>query len=402
MATHVNVFLLTVGPARRLFYSEVVKPPDDPAALVRQRGLRGWLETKSHRMKAGLEHSQGAAVRFSRQAWHWLHSRTHPDETLYSRLRSAGSIDVVHPAAMGTQSVEAEWSRFLSRGRRRHWPWLVVNTCVAPLTIVLAPLPGPNLIGYWFVYRAIHHLFILYGLRRVRRGEVEVRFLPREQLDGLSIDARAEGALEHLAALGCDPAEFREFLVRQAVGSASGGRPEVRSDGRLASYVVNTLTAGRLALAGVFPVAPPSWRFPVIVAGGLSDLFDGWIGRRFGVVSTFGQVLDPIADKAFMASVLLTLWHAGLVAAWQLPLVGFRDIVAAGGSAWVVATRGREALTDLPPSLLGKLTTAAQFVFLTVVLYHHESTPYALALATALSVAAGIGYLRRPASSPLT
>ena len=49
----------------------------------------------------------------------------------------------------------------------------------------------------------------------------------------------------------------------------------------------------------------------------------------------------------------------------------------------------------MPGRSLGKLTMIAWFVFRTAVLYHHRSTPFALALATVLSIAAGIGDLRR-------
>ena len=418
MGMPLKVFLLIVEPAQRLFYSEVAALPNDsePAGSP---GLRGRLEALLHRMSTGWQEQQGAAVRLSRQVWAWLHRRTHPDETLYARLRTARAIDLNHPAAMETPAVDAAWTAFLSRGRRRHWPWLVVNALVAPLTIVLAPLPGPNLIGYWFVYRAIHHLFILHGLRRVRAGQVDVRFHAVAELDRPLGSRRDPGSDPDsfpawLARVGCDPAGLREFLTRQGVwppgaereGRARTGEPVTPDDPGAAIFVVhcstgvvNALTAGRLVLAGVFPIVPSSWRFPVIVAGGLSDLLDGWISRQFRVTSTFGQVVDPIADKAFMASVLLTLWHAGLVPAWQLPLVGFRDLAVAAGTVREVTRRGWRAVAHMPPSLLGKLTTAAQFVFLAAVLYHLRSTPYALALAGLLSPAAGVGYLWRPPST---
>lgn len=160
--------------------------------------------------------------------------------------------------------------------------------------------------------------------------------------------------------------------------------------------LVNGLTLSRLALAGAFPALPEAWWGPAAVAGGLTDLVDGWISRRLGATSTFGQVADPIADKALVASVLLTLWHDGRFPAWHLPLVGARDLAVAGGSAWMLLRRGWRAIGQLPPSLLGKAATAGQFVFILTVLYHHESAVHALVPAAALSLAAGAGYLWRP------
>jgi hypothetical protein len=75
---------------------------------------------------------------------------------------------------------------------------------VAPLTVVLAPLPGPNLVGYWFVYRAVHHGLILTGLGRARRGLIDMTFRPDDTLD-------RPGAVERLVA---DPEDLGEFLAR--------------------------------------------------------------------------------------------------------------------------------------------------------------------------------------------
>jgi CDP-diacylglycerol--glycerol-3-phosphate 3-phosphatidyltransferase len=170
---------------------------------------------------------------------------------------------------------------------------------------------------------------------------------------------------------------------------------------RLASAMVLALTSLRLVLAVIFPASPVSWWLPIIAGAGISDLLDGWLGRRLRVTSVAGQVLDPVADKVFMASVLLTCCHAGLCPAWQFPLVGFRDLAVAVGSAREAIRHGWQVLAVMHPSRLGKLTTAAQFVFLAAVLYHRPSVPYALVLAASLSLLSGSGYLMRwPAQTP--
>jgi len=169
---------------------------------------------------------------------------------------------------------------------------------------------------------------------------------------------------------------------------------------RPAAWVVNGLTGGRFVLALAFPFAPAGWRLPLVLAGGLSDWVDGWVSRKAGVVSLFGQIVDPIADKLLVASVLFTLWADGAVATWQLPLVGFRDIAVAAASAYALAARGRGELASMPPNRLGKLATAAQFLYLLAVLYDEKAARIAFALATPLSVAAGFSYLRRGMSRP--
>src|SRR5262249_54279642 len=65
----------------------------------------------------------------------------------------------------------------------RHLFWMCVNTVVAPFTVVLAILPGPNVIGFWFLYRAIVHALIVLGIRRARRGRIPLELRPATSLD---------------------------------------------------------------------------------------------------------------------------------------------------------------------------------------------------------------------------
>lgn len=219
MANPLKVVLLDVDPdrGRPVFYAE---PPDGddhhhPVEGPPPRGLRPRLEAWLRKLKAGWQHSEGRAARLSRKVWHWLHRWVHPDETLLARLRSARTLEVHHPASLNAEDVAAAWADYLARSRRRHWPWFVVDLLVTPLTVLLAPLPGPNLIGYWFAYRAVHHGLILHGLGRTRGGKVETVLCPTERLDGGGHPEPAD-----LAALGYDPEAVDEFLRRHGVRPA--------------------------------------------------------------------------------------------------------------------------------------------------------------------------------------
>ena len=57
----------------------------------------------------------------------------------------------------------------------------------------------------------------------------------------------------------------------------------------------------------------PGWRMAACFAFGVAsftDLVDGWIARRFGLVTSFGKVADPIADKALTGTALVLLsWY---------------------------------------------------------------------------------------------
>ena len=97
----------------------------------------------------------------------------------------------------------------------------------------------------------------------------------------------------------------------------------------------------------------------------LSDLADGYIARRFAMVSRLGALLDPVADKLNMfVSTVLLAWQ-GLIPLWLAAAIVGRDIVIVGGAiAWRFA---RGALT-IKPTYLSKVNTVLEFAVLVLVM----------------------------------
>src|SRR3989441_3033067 len=112
-----------------------------------------------------------------------------------------------------------------------------------------------------------------------------------------------------------------------------------RREGQVKPWVTRAdlLTALRLPLAAAFPfVHQPTWQLALVGAAAASDFFDGMLARRFGG-SRAGAVLDPTADKVFMAAAVLTLAPPGLLHPLEIVGVVAPDIVAALGDvgAWL-------------------------------------------------------------------
>jgi Mitochondrial K+-H+ exchange-related len=222
MSRLLEIMLLDAAAGRVLFYADPPADDGDPNPSEEiPRGLRQRIAAKWKTWKTRLRQSQGLAARWCRAVWEWLHARTHPDEPLLARLHNAETIELSHPSGWSESEVQAGWLAFLNASRRRHWPWFVVNCLVAPFTILLGPLPGPNLIGYWIAYRAIHHGFILHGLRKARHGRIALRLRADPRLDA----ERAEPPVR-LAALGCEPVAVREFLRRHRIEPFADGVTE--------------------------------------------------------------------------------------------------------------------------------------------------------------------------------
>jgi len=70
--------------------------------------------------------------------------------------------------------------------------------------------------------------------------------------------------------------------------------------------------------------------FVLFVPAALSDLFDGWLARARGQVSTLGVYLDLTADKVLVAALLIALVHAGVAAAWIVIVIVVREFVVSG------------------------------------------------------------------------
>jgi cardiolipin synthase len=105
--------------------------------------------------------------------------------------------------------------------------------------------------------------------------------------------------------------------------------------------------------------------FFVFVAAGLSDALDGWLARRSGGGNSVGALLDPVADKALLVSMYVTLAAVNELPDWIAILVVFRDVVIVGGVI-VLSVLGMPV--TLRPLYVSKLNTALQIVLVAVTL----------------------------------
>jgi CDP-diacylglycerol---glycerol-3-phosphate 3-phosphatidyltransferase len=92
----------------------------------------------------------------------------------------------------------------------------------------------------------------------------------------------------------------------------------------------NVITVVRIAvcpLIFMLAMAPGPgerlWAFVLFVAAGVSDVWDGWLARKYGWITDVGKLLDPLADKLLLAATFIPFYiisHRG--PAWQLPWWG--------------------------------------------------------------------------------
>lgn len=137
------------------------------------------------------------------------------------------------------------------------------------------------------------------------------------------------------------------------------------------------LTVLRFPLAALFPFVHGTLaRLSIVAAAAVTDLCDGWIARRTGG-SRWGPVLDPIADKTFMATAFITLASRGLLHPLEITGVLLRDIVAVLAFAGTAILRRPVAL---PARAGGKAVTVLQVLTLVALI---AASPYSRQLAWA-------------------
>jgi cardiolipin synthase len=134
--------------------------------------------------------------------------------------------------------------------------------------------------------------------------------------------------------------------------------------------IPNLITLGRILLVPivVWAIATPGamWiAFVLFLAAGVSDAVDGFLAKRFAMTTELGAYLDPLADKALIVSIYLTLGINGDIPRWLVILVVSRDIMIVGAFmlSWLIGSP-----LKVKPLLVSKLNTAAQIVFACVVL----------------------------------
>jgi CDP-diacylglycerol--glycerol-3-phosphate 3-phosphatidyltransferase len=135
----------------------------------------------------------------------------------------------------------------------------------------------------------------------------------------------------------------------------------------------NTLTLFRIAAVPIivilmlYPNRLSTWIAAILFSlAAITDYFDGYIARKFGLVSNLGKVMDPVADKLLVSSAFIMLTALGWVPAWMVCIIIGREI-AVTGLRNIIAEKGE----DVSASSLGKYKTGFQIAAIIPLLIHY-------------------------------
>lgn len=102
------------------------------------------------------------------------------------------------------------------------------------------------------------------------------------------------------------------------------------------------------------------------VFAAITDWLDGYIARRFNLVSSMGKFLDPLADKVLICSVLIMFVHLGWAPAWVVIIIVCRELVVTGLRALAID----EGIV-LAADRFGKAKTVLQIVAIVPLMLHY-------------------------------
>lgn len=136
----------------------------------------------------------------------------------------------------------------------------------------------------------------------------------------------------------------------------------------------------------------------IFVLASITDFFDGYLARKLDLISSFGQMFDPIADKVLVGCVMLMLVKDGLADEIPCLLILAREFTVAGLREFLAQVR-----VSVPVTQLAKLKTTIQMIAITMLILGSTGSGIALVeiighiclwVAAILTLVTGFSYLK--------
>lgn len=101
----------------------------------------------------------------------------------------------------------------------------------------------------------------------------------------------------------------------------------------------------------------------LFIIAGITDWLDGYIARKYNIISYWGKIMDPLADKIMVMSALICFVQLNIVPAWMVIIIIAREFLISG--IRIMAAKDGDIITA---STLGKAKTITEIVVIIVIL----------------------------------
>ena len=165
----------------------------------------------------------------------------------------------------------------------------------------------------------------------------------------------------------------------------------------------NKLTIARMAMVPLFMIAllmnTPASRIiatVIFALASLTDMLDGQIARKYNMVTNFGKLMDPLADKVLTAAAMICLVELGDLAAWIAVVIIFREYLITG----LRSVAASENIV-VAANIWGKVKTVCQMIALMLLMVKPQVVAlcgidlglWIMYVAVALTIYSGMDYV---------
>lgn len=172
------------------------------------------------------------------------------------------------------------------------------------------------------------------------------------------------------------------------------------------SIIINLPNAITMLRVGIIPVLffllfnpDRIWSFVMallFIMAALTDLLDGYVARKYKIVTNIGKLLDPIVDKLIVNTAMILMIPIGRIPAWIVSIIIIRDFVVDG-----IRTIATSEGMIIDASKLGKRKTLCQIFAVSALMIHypfiganaHMVGMVILFIALWLTIHSGVDYL---------
>ena len=163
--------------------------------------------------------------------------------------------------------------------------------------------------------------------------------------------------------------------------------------------IPNALTLGRILIIPVFIVLLTVWQSSlshvlaasIFALASITDYLDGYLARKWKVVSNFGKFADPMADKILVMTAFIMLVELKMAPAWVVAIIICRELAVTGLRLLLVENGG----TVLAAAMPGKIKTFSQmFAIIFLLLHWNLSGQVLLYIALFFTLYSGYNYFK--------
>ncbi len=128
----------------------------------------------------------------------------------------------------------------------------------------------------------------------------------------------------------------------------------------------------------------------IFLLSGLTDIMDGYIARKYNQITKLGMVLDPLADKLMLVTVLVSVTISNNIPVWIISIVTFKEVLMIIGALMLI----KENNIVVPANVFGKLSTLMSYIAIIAVLFELPLSRLILYTYVTATILALVVYLR--------